>query len=104
MLMLSRRRRAGWLVLLAASACSGVPPAQAHAPALNIRVVLHTLDSRADLIAGPTALVGITGPQPVRVTLDGRNVTRAFARRAYGSFSGLAGLLTTLKPGSHIVR
>ena len=67
----------------------------AAAPALDIRV----LSNRADLLSGGDALVEIVGAgsgERLRVRLDGRDVTHAFARRPNGR---VMGLLTGLRLG-----
>jgi hypothetical protein len=47
-------------------------------PSLSVR------SSRADLVAGGSAVVRLTGPRRVRVYLGARDITRAFARRSDG--------------------
>jgi hypothetical protein len=65
---------------------------------------IETLSNRADLISGSKTLVGISLPRSaavsaVSVKLNGHNVTSAFARRSYGGFVGLIGLVGGLKHG-----
>ncbi|MEP6812881.1 MAG: DUF6351 family protein, partial [Actinomycetota bacterium] len=55
---------------------------------------LNVLSNRADLISGGDALVqvvlpGRVDPSTVRVSIDGRDVTSAFAVRANGSYEGV---------------
>jgi hypothetical protein len=55
---------------------------------------LNVLSNRADLISGGDALVqvvlpGRVDPSTVRVSVDGRDVTSAFAVRANGSYEGV---------------
>ena len=80
----------------------GVPAVEAAQEALRIAV----LSNRADLISGGDALVevvlpGEVAPRSVRVTLNGHDVTSAFAVRPDGRFSGL---LTGLAEGSNDVQ
>ncbi len=80
----------GWAVLPGEAAKN-------HRPRLSILV----LSGRADLVSGGSALVAINLPRRtdarhIRVTLRGRNVTRAFAIRRDGRFEGL---MTHLAPG-----
>src|SRR5689334_8853355 len=81
--MRNGRVLATWLGLLAAL------PASSRAAPLPIR----TLGVRADLVSGGEALlaIGHAGDRlpGVRVTLDGRDVTRAFAHRPDGRFEGV---------------
>ena len=58
-------------------------------------VVIRTLSNRADLISGGDALVQVVLPPgtdagKVKVQVDGRDVTSAFAVRADGRFLGLS--------------
>ncbi len=80
----------------------GVPAVEAAQEALRIAV----LSNRADLISGGDALVevvlpGEVAPSSVRVTLNGHDVTSAFAVRPDGRFSGL---LTGLAEGPNDVQ
>ncbi|MCW2606852.1 MAG: hypothetical protein JWO60_1545, partial [Frankiales bacterium] len=73
------------LVLTAVSAAVAATPSGAAAPGLTLRV----LSSRADLVSAGDALVEVGVPSGVdvrrlTVTDDGRDVSRAFARRADG--------------------
>lgn len=70
----------------------------ARAAATPTTLVVQTLSNRADLISGGTALVEVTLPDSakadaVRVDVDGRDVTSAFAvrddSRYYGRVEGL---------------
>lgn len=68
-------------------------------------LTLQVLSNRADLVSGGDALVEVSpaaglNPRSVRVDVDGRDVTAAFAMRPNGRFEGL---LTGLKLGSNIV-
>ena len=88
----------------AASAC---PAAAAGSPDLSIRV----LSDRSDVISGGDALVavqvpGSVQPSQITMTLNGRDVTGRFAKRANGRYEGrLEGLkigrnvLTASAPG-----
>src|SRR4051812_22127513 len=89
-------------VAMAACALSLVfASAAAAADDLEIR----TLSNRADLISGGDALVEVglpsgVDPAEVRVSVDGRDVTSAFAVRPGGSFGGL---VTGLRDGPNVV-
>jgi hypothetical protein len=66
---------------------------------------IRALSNRADLISGGDALVDVrlpsgVDPAEVRVAVDGRNVTSAFAMRPDGRFGAL---LTGLKDGPNVV-
>jgi hypothetical protein len=50
---------------------------------------IHVLSNRADLISGGDALVEITGEVPTKVTLNGADISSAFAMRPNGRFMGL---------------
>jgi hypothetical protein len=67
-------------------------------------VRISTLSNRADLVSGEDALVRISTPgasaSSARITLNGRDVTRAF--RAHSDGRGL-GLLTGLREGDNVV-
>src|SRR5256885_16957292 len=74
---------AGWAVVTGEAAKN-------HRPRLSISV----LSGRADQVSGGSALVAIhlprrTDARHIRVTLGGRNITRAFAIRQDGRFEGL---------------
>ena len=76
-------------------------PADAAPPPLEIKV----LSNRADLVSGGDALVEIVLPPrvpaaSVRVDVDGRDVTAAFAVRANARFMGV---LTGLAVGANVV-
>jgi Tannase-like family of unknown function (DUF6351) len=80
--------------------CFGVPAASAAA-APEIEV----LSNRADLISAGDALVAVSlpdgvDPTAVRVTLDGDDVSDAFALRPNGRFEGL---VTGLAPGPNLL-
>lgn len=62
--------------------------------AAHDQLVIRVLSNRADLISAGDALVEVVLPEgvrpaEVRVSVDGRDVTDAFALRADGTFSGL---------------
>src|SRR5207247_1864994 len=66
---------------------------------------IAVLSSRADLVAGGTAVVAVglprgTRPSGVRVRLGHRDITRAFAIRRKGRFEGL---VTRLKVGRNVL-
>jgi Tannase-like family of unknown function (DUF6351) len=99
----ARLRRAGFGTLLIAGLLLGSVAGTAHARAgLGIGV----LSNRADLISAGDALVAVRAPRSVdpstiRVSVDGREVTRRFAIRSNGRFEGL---LTGLKRGTTMLR
>jgi hypothetical protein len=73
------------------------------APAAYGAVEIRSLSNRADLVSGGDALLEIAGapnPAAVRVDVDGRDVTAAFAVRADGRFSGL---VTGLRDGANVL-
>ncbi|HEX6944977.1 MAG TPA: DUF6351 family protein, partial [Casimicrobiaceae bacterium] len=75
---------------LAAAALLALVPATSQAATRTIRI--QTLSNRADLISDGQALVGITlpkGARHLRVSLDGRDVSDAFARRRDGRIEGI---------------
>ncbi len=68
-------------------------------------ITIATLSDRADLITGGQALVRVelpsgTRPRAVKITLDGRNVSSAFAVRADGAFEGL---ITGMRVGRNVL-
>src|SRR4051812_15815073 len=76
-----------------------IPPAMATPAPPSIQV----LSNRADLISAGDALVAIglpAGADSARVTLGGRDVTNAFARRPNGRYEGL---VTGLALGDNVV-
>ncbi|HEY3603803.1 MAG TPA: DUF6351 family protein [Sporichthyaceae bacterium] len=80
-----------------------VNTAQADHPGPGLGI--HVLSNRADLISGGDAYVEITEPPGVRVdrmriTLDGKDVNSAFARRPDGRVTGL---LEGMSVGDHIL-
>jgi hypothetical protein len=67
-------------------------------------LTIKTLSNRPDLISGTETLVGISLPRgvsasAVRVHLNGRDVTSAFAPRSDGGFAGLMGVVGGLREG-----
>ena len=98
----SRVGRIVWVLMAAAAlgSCGGDSRVQSGA-ALEIRV----LSNRADLVSGGDALLEIVLPKNataagLRVDVDGRDVTTAFAERADHRVTGL---LTGLKDGANVV-
>jgi hypothetical protein len=64
-------------------------------------VVLKVLSNRADLISGGDALVAVESTsKPVRLDLNGHDVTSSFAARPNGSFEGL---VTGLRNGRNVL-
>src|SRR3954449_7976873 len=82
-------------LLLAATFAAVVPSASAAAG-----VSIDVLSNRAYLLSGGDALVAITHAPGVKVDVDGRDVTDAFADRPDGRYEGL---LTGLKNGPNVV-
>lgn len=79
------------LVILFATAAFGLTPIGAEA---NDDLRIKVLSNRADLISGGNALVEVVipigvNPEAVRVTVNGQDVTDAFAVRGDGRFYGL---------------
>src|SRR4051794_29837573 len=72
----------------------------AHAaPSTSTALAIRTLSNRADLISGGDALVQVdlpSGARTAHVTVDGRDVSTAFAVRPNGRYQGL---LTGLRDG-----
>jgi hypothetical protein len=69
-------------------------------------LAVRSLSNRPDLISGGDALLAVdvpagTMPARVRVTIDGRDVTSAFAVRADGRY---AGLVTGLATGANVIK
>src|SRR5690348_7349388 len=88
--------RAG--VLVAALAFPVTAGAAAAKP-----ITISVLSSRADLVSGGDALVrvgGIKSAKGLRVTVRGRNRSKAFAKRADGKVEGL---IKGLKVGRNTV-
>jgi hypothetical protein len=81
------------LLLVACALSCAVVPTTAGATTIKV------LSNRADLISGGDALVRVT-PVGARVTVNGRNVTSAFAQRPNGQYLAL---LTGLKDGANRV-
>lgn len=96
---LVRRWTRGGGVLALAVATVATPTGVAVAPPAG-QVTLEVLSGRADLVTGHDALVRVALPQAgdlrgLRVDVDGRDVTRSFARRADGQVAGpVTGLRT----------
>jgi hypothetical protein len=68
----------------------------APAQSAQASISLEVRSNRADMISGGDALVRVvlppkTSPSTVRIDVDGRDVTRAFAVRRNGHFEGLLG-------------
>src|SRR3954470_10873985 len=99
--MMQRMRVVTVALAVVAAVAPALPVKAAPAPPPEIRV----LSNRPDLVSGGDALVQIVYPatvlpSAVRVLLNGRDVTVAFARRSDGRF---VGRLTGLVPGSNTV-
>ena len=65
---------------------------------------ISVVSNRADLISGGDALVSVdllASPRAIRVELNGKDITSAFAVRANGRFEGL---VTNLEEGKNILR
>src|SRR3954470_933100 len=103
--MRSRRpSRRALLALLPAALVSGVLVGVSSAGSSSGPVRIATVSDRADLVSGGDALVRLTTPgasaRAARVTLNGRNITRAF--RAGSNAQGL-GLVTGLRLGRNVL-
>lgn len=85
------------LALTAVGLTLAVLPARAGTP--TTMPAVQVLSNRADLVSGGDALVQVD-PAGSRVSLNGRDVTRAFARRANGRYQGL---VTGLRNGPNTV-
>lgn len=79
--------------------------AQGMVAAVASAASIQVLSNRADLISAGDALIAVdaagVNPQRIRVTVDGRDVTDAFALRPNGRFEGL---VTGLSEGQNVVR
>jgi hypothetical protein len=93
---MARERR--WRTILVAAvvlaAGSAVPAQSAERAPAGAPLTIEVLGNRADLVSGGDALIDIGVPAGVdvsklRVTLDGRDVSGAFAHRANGRVQGL---------------
>jgi Tannase-like family of unknown function (DUF6351) len=96
------RRPRALLTLLAAGAVVAATPtaAGAHPGPAGAELTITVLSGRADTLSGGDALVAVSGAPDVRVRLNGRDVTAAFAVRAGGRF---AGLVTGLRNGANLL-
>jgi hypothetical protein len=96
-------RRALFLGLVVALLAGVIPVALGAGPEAAVQV--RVLSSRADLVSGGDALTEVVlppavSPSSVRVTLNGGDVTGAFARRADHRYEGL---LAGLRLGTNLV-
>src|SRR3954454_12518195 len=82
--------------LVLATALAAILPSSSGAAGVSIDV----LSNRADLLSGGDALVAVTHAPGVKVDVDGRDVTDAFADRPDGRYEGL---LTGLTNGPNVV-
>src|ERR1700756_692782 len=91
-----------WVAAAAATALALAVPVVA-AQADRTPVTISVLSGRADLVSGGSSLVAIDGPDASKstVTVDGRDVTPAFAVRRDGRFEGL---VSGLKLGPNELR
>jgi hypothetical protein len=97
----SRRVRTALLSALVLVPLALVPGAVAGPP---VPVTIEVLGNRADLVSAGDALVRLGLPRGVdglKVDVDGRDVTTAFAKRPNGHVDGL---LTGLRVGKNVVR
>src|SRR5437762_8198362 len=95
------RSRLAMLAICMVGAASACPAAAAGSPDLSIRV----LSDRSDVISGGDALVAVQVPESVQpsqitMTLNGRDVTGQFAKRANGRYEGR---LEGLKIGRNVL-
>ncbi len=89
---------------VAAVAALTVPCAVAATASASFSV--HVLSGRADLISGTEVLASVTlpravAPASVKVTLNGSDVTGAFAQRPNGRYEGL---VSGLHPGANVLQ
>ncbi|MCU1460107.1 MAG: N-acetylmuramoyl-L-alanine amidase [Acidimicrobiales bacterium] len=96
-------RRAVFLGLVIALLAGVIPVALGAGPPAAVQV--RVLSNRADLVSGGDALTEVVlppavSPSSVRVTLNGGDVTGAFAQRADHRYEGL---LTGLRLGTNLV-
>src|SRR5262245_18806358 len=94
------------VLLLAGAALAGPAAAHEDRDRDSNRFEISTLSNRADLISGGDALVEVRVPRHVDldavvITLDGRDITAAFARNP--SAHTLLGLVTGLADGRNTV-
>jgi hypothetical protein len=93
--LLRRRRALAGLILPALAACGGSTLDPSGLGSRSTAVTgIEVLSGRADLISGGDALIEIRLPEGldaagVRVDLNGRDITEAFALRPNGRFMGL---------------
>ncbi len=104
----ARRTASVVAIALAATVALLVASLAAAATLRHLRgvITIATLSDRVDLITGGRALVRVelpagTRPRSVRITLDGSNVSGAFAVRAGGAFEGL---LTGVRVGRNVLK
>src|SRR4051812_14612362 len=67
------------------------------------QLAVHVLSNRADLVSGGDAVLQVdlpSGAPTARITVDGRDVSRAFALRPNGRYQGL---VTGLRNGTNTV-
>lgn len=100
------RSRIALLLLALLAPVLAVVPGSGSAATLPGRLTIQVLSNRADLVSAGDVLVAVRLPQgvragQVRVTADGRDVTRRFAVREDGRFLGL---VTGLDLGRTVLR
>jgi hypothetical protein len=91
------------LAILSAAAVSSCGISSNSAPAQGVAPQVRVLSNRADLVSGGDALVEVVLPAGVSaasVSVNGRDVSPAFAQRANGRFIGL---VTGLQDGANEV-
>src|ERR1700687_5884031 len=92
--------------LAVAALALGLTLSGCHGSGSSDSLVIKTLSNRADLVSGGAALVEIVLPpmassaSGLKVDVDGRDVSDAFASRASGR---IVGLVTGLASGNHVV-
>jgi len=96
--------RSSWRAVLAAAVLAALTPAQPGSAGGSVS--LRVLGNRADLVSAGDALVEVVGGSSrTRVTVDGRDITRAFAARGGGPLEGrYVGLVSGLSEGRHRFR
>lgn len=91
------RRLAAIVVAVATLIALSFPVVSAGA---DTQLSISVVSNRADLVSGGDALIEVSPPAPMTVTLNGRDVTADFATRANGRYQGV---VTGLDVGSNVL-
>ena len=105
MWMFNRRARAGRGIWLAAAVAAGLLAGCGSSDDAAAPLQVRTLNNRADLVSGGDAMVEVVLPagasaSSLKVDVDGRDVSSAFAVRADGRVTGL---VAGLASGSNVI-